>query len=95
MDLDFLKNELRFSSGKMFVALEKRTLLKPKFTKDPPEFDWSKNGNVLDWHRKHIYRMFFFKFLNIVYFLCWCRTCETVLGMSYKKLCVVLFLIFY
>ena len=54
MDLNFLKNELRFSSGKMFVALEKRKLLKPKLTKDAPESDWSKNGNVLDWHRKHV-----------------------------------------
>ena len=39
MELDFVKNDLRFSSGKMFVLLEKRKLLKPEFMTDTSEFD--------------------------------------------------------
>ena len=39
MELDFVKNDLRFSSGKMFVLLEKRKLLKPEFMRDTSEFD--------------------------------------------------------
>ena len=31
MELHFIKNDLRFSFGKMFVSLEKRKLLKPEF----------------------------------------------------------------
>ena len=31
IELNFVKNDIRFSSGKMFVSLEKRKLLKPKF----------------------------------------------------------------
>ena len=56
--LHFLKNDLRFSFGKMFVLLEKRKLLKPEFMRQTSEFDWSKNGNIFDWHRKHIYGIF-------------------------------------
>ena len=61
MELQFIKNELRFSSGKMFVSLEKRKLLKPEFMRDTSEFDWSKNGNVFDWRCKYIYGMFCFE----------------------------------
>ena len=57
-ELHFLKNDLRFSFGKMFVLLEKRKLLKPEFMRQTSEFDWSKNGNIFDWHRKHIYGIF-------------------------------------
>ena len=39
MELHFVKNDLRFSSGKIFVSLEKRKLLKPGFTRDTSEFD--------------------------------------------------------
>ena len=38
MELHFVKNDLRFSSGKMSVSLEKRKLLKPKFMRDTSEF---------------------------------------------------------
>ena len=38
MELHFVKNDLRFSSGKMHVSLEKRKLLKPKFMRDTSEF---------------------------------------------------------
>ena len=31
MELQFVKNDLTFSSGKMFVPLEKQKLLKPEF----------------------------------------------------------------
>ena len=48
MELDFVKNDLRFSSGKMFVSLEKLKLLKPEFMRDTSEFDLSKNGNIFD-----------------------------------------------
>ena len=34
MELLFVKNDGRFSSGKMFVSLEKRKLLKPEFMRD-------------------------------------------------------------
>ena len=61
MELHFVKNDLRFSSGKMSVSLEKRKLLKPKFMRDTSEFHWSKTGNKFDWHCKHIYRMFSFE----------------------------------
>ena len=33
------KNDLTFSSGKMFVSLEERKLLKPEFMRDTSEFD--------------------------------------------------------
>ena len=39
----------------MFVSLEKRKFLKTEFIRDTCEFDWSKNGNIFDWHCKHIY----------------------------------------
>ena len=47
MELLFVKNDGRFSSGKMFVSLEKRKLLKPEFMRDTSEFDKSKNGNII------------------------------------------------
>ena len=61
MELHFVKNDLRLSSGKMFVSLEIRKLLKPEFVRDTSKFDKSKNGNVFDWHRKHISGMFCFE----------------------------------
>ena len=33
------KNDLTFSSWKMFVSLEERKLLKPEFMRDTSEFD--------------------------------------------------------
>ena len=39
MELHFVKNDLRFSSGKMFVPREKRKLLKPECMRDTSEFD--------------------------------------------------------
>ena len=59
IELHFVKIDLRFSSGKMFVSLEKRKLLKPGFMRHS-EFDWSRNGKIFDWHRKHIYGMLCF-----------------------------------
>ena len=38
----------------------KTKIIKTRILKDISEFDWSKNGNVFDWHRKHIHEMFFF-----------------------------------
>ena len=38
MELHFVKNDLRFLSGKMFVSLEKRKLLKPEFMRETSEF---------------------------------------------------------
>ena len=61
MELLFVKNDGRFSSGKMFVSLEKRKLLKPEFMRDTSEFDKSKNGNIIGWHCKHIYGMLCFE----------------------------------
>ena len=37
MELHFVKNDLRFSSGKMLVSLEKRILLKLEFIRDTSE----------------------------------------------------------
>ena len=34
MELHFVKNDLRFSSGIMFASLEKPKLLKPEFIRD-------------------------------------------------------------
>ena len=34
IELNFVKNDIRFSSGKMFVSLEKRKLLKPKLMRE-------------------------------------------------------------
>ena len=34
MELHFVKNDLRFSSGIMFASLEKPKLLKPEFMRD-------------------------------------------------------------
>ena len=48
MELHFVKNDLRFSSGKMFVSLEKRKLLKSELMRDTSKFDRSKNGNIFD-----------------------------------------------
>ena len=48
MELHFVKNDLRLSSGKMFVSLEIRKLLKPEFVRDTSKLDKSKNGNVFD-----------------------------------------------
>ena len=39
MELDFVKNDLTFSSGEMFVSLEKRKLLKPEFMRGTSKFD--------------------------------------------------------
>ena len=39
MGLHFAKNNLRFSSGKIIVPLEKRKLLKPEFMRRTSEFD--------------------------------------------------------
>ena len=61
IELLFVKNHGRFSSGKMFVSLEKRKLLKPEFMRDTSEFDKSKNGNIIEWHCKHIYGMLCFE----------------------------------
>ena len=38
MELHFVKNGLRFLSGKMFVSLEKCKLLKPEFMRETSEF---------------------------------------------------------
>ena len=54
MELHFVKNDLRFSSKKIFVSLEKQKLLKPEFMRDSSKFDWSKNRNIFDWDRKYI-----------------------------------------
>ena len=55
------KKRFKVSPGKIFVSLEKQKLLKPEFMRDTSEFDWSKNGNIFDWHRKRIYGMFCFE----------------------------------
>ena len=69
MELHFIKNDLRFSSKKMFLSLGKWKLLKPEFMRDTSEFDWSKNGNIFDRHHKHICRMFFFFWHLFIFFL--------------------------
>ena len=94
-ELHFLKNDLRFSFGKMFVLLEKRKLLNQNL--------WDKHPSLID-QRTEIYLIdivniyteyFVLTFLDIVYYLYWCKAYETVLGKSRKKLGVVLFLLFY
>ena len=60
-EFHFVKNDLRFPSREMFASLEKRKLLKPEFMRNTSEFGWSKNGNIFDWHHKHIYGMFCFE----------------------------------
>ena len=47
MELHFVKNEFRFSSGKMLIFLEKKKLLKPDFIRDISEFDYSENGKSI------------------------------------------------
>ena len=37
MELHFVKNNLRFLSGKMFVSLQKRKLVKLEFMRDTSE----------------------------------------------------------
>lgn len=39
MELHFVKNNLKFLSGKMLVSLGKRNSLKPEFITDTSEFD--------------------------------------------------------
>ena len=46
MELHSVRNEFRFSSGKMLVSLEKRKLLKPEFIREISEFDCSENGKL-------------------------------------------------
>ena len=48
MELDSVRNEFRFSSGKMFVSLEERKLLKPEFIGEISELDCSENRKVFD-----------------------------------------------
>ena len=48
MELHSVKNEFRFSSGKMLVSLEKAKLLKPEFNRKISKFDCSENGKVFD-----------------------------------------------
>ena len=69
MELHSVKNEFRFSSGTMLLALEKRKLLKLEFITDISEFYCSENGKVFDWQLKHIYGkccFFYFTLLFIV-----------------------------
>ena len=55
MELHFVKNDLRFSSGK--ICITRKT---PEVIRDTSEFDWAKNGKIFDWHRKQIYGIFCF-----------------------------------
>ena len=55
MELGSVRNEFRFSSGKMLLSLEKRKLLKPEFIREISEFDCSENGKLFHWQHKHIY----------------------------------------
>ena len=87
------KKRFQVSPGKIFVSLEKQKLSKPEFMRDTSEFDWSKNGNIFDWHRKRIYGMFCFEISW--YCLNWCWAYEIVLGKSWENLGVVLPLLFY
>ena len=62
------------------VGITRKTkIIKPEFMRDTWEFDWPKSGNMFDWHRKHIYGMFYFKIsiLFIVY-----------IGAEHIKLCL-------
>ena len=86
IELNFVKNDIRFSSGKMFVSLEKRKLLKPKFYDRMEKY-------LID--IVSIYtECFVLTFLDIAYCFYWCKAYETVLGKSRKKLGAVLLLIF-
>ena len=63
MELHFVKNDFRFSSGKVFLSWEKRKLLKPEFMRDIR--GWLiKKWEWFDWHLKLIYRIFCFEFFR-------------------------------
>ena len=92
--LHFVKIDLRFSSGKMFVSLEKRKLLKPGFMRDTPSLiDQGMEKYLID--IVSIYtECFVLTFPDIDYCFDWCKAYETVLGKSRKKLGAVLLLLF-
>ena len=95
MELHFVKNNLRFSSEKMFVSLEKQKLLKPEFMRTHPSLiDQRMETYLIDIVNTYT-ECFVLKFLRIVYCLYWYKAYETVLGTLHKKLGVVLFLLFY
>ena len=95
MELHFVKNNLRFSSEKMFVSLEKQKLLKPEFMRTHPSLiDQRMKTYLIDIVNTYT-ECFVLKFLRIVYCLYWYKAYETVLGTLHKKLGVVLFLLFY
>ena len=86
MELDSVRNEFRFSSGKMLVSLEKRKLLKPEFIREISEFICSENRKVFDWQHKHIYgkRCFFIsryysllRLVQILWIISWQDVQET------------------
>ena len=94
IELHFVKIDLRFSSGKMFVSLEKRKLLKPGFMRDTPSLiDQGMEKYLID--IVSIYtECFVLTFPDIDYCFHWCKAYETVLGKSRKKLGAVLLLLF-
>ena len=47
LELHSVKNEFRYSSGKMLVSLEKRKLIKSEFIREISEFDCSENGKSI------------------------------------------------
>ena len=63
------------------MPVQKWKLLKPEFMRDTSEFDWSKDGNIFDWHLKHICGMFcfdisFYCLLFILLQSLWNRACQ-------------------
>ena len=86
MELDSVRNEFRFSSGKMFVSLEERKLLKPEFIGEISELDCSENRKVFDWQHQHIHgkRCFFIsryysllRLVQILWIISWQDVQET------------------
>lgn len=57
MELHSVKNEVRFSSGKTLVSIERRKLLKREFIRKISELDCSENGLRA---KTHIWKMLFF-----------------------------------
>ena len=81
MELHFVKNDLRFSSGKIFVSLENRNYETRIYNRHQSLINQRMETYLMDTVNTY---------LDTGCFLNWCRAYETVLGKSCKKLGVVL-----
>ena len=54
------KNWFKIFIWKNVCITRKTKTIKTRIYERHSEFDWSRNGKIFDWHRKHIYRMLCF-----------------------------------